>query len=136
LGIESGAIMQLSYEEQRFVAKRAKLMRTWRYVGAILLAMIIGLGMWLFWSNPLLANPFVVMARLKGDSIPESTMALMAGMLPVIVLLCIVLAVTAILFVFAAFSNEKKYLTIIQRESREKGFTQQGAPADAAKPRR
>lgn len=128
--------MQLSYEEKCFVAKRARLMRTWRYVGAILLAMIIGLGVWLFLSKPLLANPFVVMTRLKSNSIPQSTMALMAGMLPVVTLMCVVLAVTAVLFVFAAFSNEKKYLTIIQRESREIGFAQQGAPADPVKSRR
>ncbi len=128
--------MQLSDEEQSFVANRARLIRTWRHVGAILLAMMIGFGMWLFLTKPLLANPFVVMTRLKSDSIPESTMALMAGMLPVVFLLCIVLVIAIILYIFAASSNEKKYLTIIQRESRELGFSQQGAPADAAKPRR
>ncbi len=126
--------MPLSYEEQCFVVKRAKLMRTWRYVGAILLALILGLGVWLFLSNPLLANPFVVMTRLQSNSIPESTMVLMAGMLPVVALMCIVLAVTAILFVFAAFSNEKKYLTIIQRESREIGIAQSGKGGSLACP--
>ena len=111
--------MRLSYQEQSFVAKRARFMRTWRYAGVILLALIIGLGTWLFLSRPLLANPFFVIARLKSQSIDEATMALMAGMLPVVTLACIVLAVVVVLFVFAHFSNERKYLAIIQRESRE-----------------
>ena len=116
--------MQLNDQEQRFLAKRARLVKTWRYVGTILLSMLIGLGMWLFFSKPLLANPFVVLTRLKSDSIPESTMALMAGMLPVVVLMCIFLAVTVVLFAFSVFSNEKKYLTLIQRESNDIRFAQ------------
>ncbi len=119
--------MRLSGEEQRFLARRARLVRTWRYVGVILLAMLIGLGMWLFFSKPLVANPFVVMARLKNGSIAGSTMALMAGVLPVVVLICIVLAVTAVLFVFAAFSNEQKYLAIIQRQSENASSVRHGA---------
>lgn len=109
--------MRLSEEDLRFLAKRARLVQAWRYVGAILLAMIVGLGMWLFLSKPLLANPFTVMERLQSNAIAESTIALMAGMLPIVVLMCIALAVAVVLFAFAAFSNEKKYLAIIQRES-------------------
>jgi ABC-type transport system involved in multi-copper enzyme maturation permease subunit len=116
--------MQLNGEDQRFLAKRARLVKTWRYAGAILIAMLIGLGIWLFFSKPLLANPFVVLTRLKSDSIPESTMALMAGILPVVVLMCIFLAITIVLFAFLAFSNEKKYLTLIQRESNDIRFAQ------------
>ena len=55
--------MQLSDEERRFLVKRARLVRTWRYVRAILLAVLIGLGIWLFLTIPLLANPLVVMAQ-------------------------------------------------------------------------
>ena len=139
--------MQLSNEEQQFLAKRTRFVQTWRYVGAILLVMLIGLGMWLFWSKPLLADPFVVLSRLNSGSVPASTMALMAGLLPVVVLMCMVLAITIVLFAFAAFSNEKKYLTIIKTktevappielgESQQTNSAQQSAPADAAKPRR
>ena len=71
----------------------------------------------------------------------------MAGLLPVFVLMCMVLAITIVLFAFAAFSNEKKYLTIIKTkievappmelgESQQTSSAQQSAPADAAKPRR
>lgn len=125
--------MQLSDEEQRFLVKRARLVRTWRYVGAILLLMLIGLGIWLFLTMPLLANPLIVMEQLKSDSIPESMLMLMASMLPIVVLMCLALAVTTVLFTFAAFSNEKKYLKLIQRNSHEINIAEQDDPVDAAK---
>jgi len=139
--------MLLSNEEQQFLAKRSRFVKAWPYVGAILLVMLIGLGMWLFWSKPLLANPFVVLSRLNSSSVPASTMVLMAGLLPVVVLMCVVLAITIVLFAFAAFSNEKKYLAIIKTktevapamepgESRQASSAQQSSPADAPKPRR
>jgi hypothetical protein len=108
--------MKLSNEERRFLVKRARLVQSWRYVGAILMAMLIGLGLWLFFSKPLLANPFVVLSRIKSGSLPESMLPLMASMLPIVVLLCLVIAIVAVLFVYAAFSNEKKYLMLIQRD--------------------
>lgn len=126
--------MKLSNEEERFFAKRARFVKTWRYVGAIMLTMLFGLIIWLFLSNPLLINPFVVLTRLNNDSIPDSTITLMADMLPVAVLMCIVLTVTVVLFAFITFSNEKKYLTIIQRESHKTSFSQQDITADAGKP--
>lgn len=116
--------MQLSEKDQRFLAKRIRLVRAWRYVGTILLFMLPGLGLWLFLSKPLLSNPFVVMTLLKNNAISESTMVLMAAMLPVAVLMCIALAVAVVLFAFAAFSNEKKYLQIIQHEYLETDFAQ------------
>ncbi len=128
--------MELSNEERHFVAKRAKLVQTWPYAGAILLTILVGLGVWLYLSRPLLANPFFVLSQLNRGAIPESTIALLAGMLPVVVLVCMGLAVTVVLLAFAAFSNEKKYLTIIQREFHETSNAQQDATADAARPRR
>ncbi|MCL4190385.1 MAG: hypothetical protein KJZ87_01470 [Thermoguttaceae bacterium] len=119
--------MELSNEERHFVAKRAKLVQTWPYVGAMLLTMLVGLGVWLFLSKPLLANPFFVLSQLDRRAIPESTIALMAAMLPVVVLVCLGLAVTVVLFAFAAFSNEKKYLAIIQRDSHASNAQQDAA---------
>ena len=119
------------------------LVKTWRYVGAMLLAMAIGLGMWLFLSEPLLANPFVALSQLSTGSVPVSTMVLMAGFLPVAVLMCMVLTIAIVLFVFAAFSNEKKYLAIIAKtagvapamqlqESQGTSPARQSTPADSA----
>ncbi len=139
--------MLLSNREQQFVEKRKRFVKAWPYVGTILLVMAIGLGMWLFWSKPLLANPFLALSRLNSSSVPASTMALMAGLLPVVVLMCVVLAITIVLFAFSAFSNEKKYLAIIKTitevavamelgEFQQTGSGQQSTKVGAAKTRR
>lgn len=111
--------MPLTDEDRRFLAKRIQLVRAWPYVGAMLLALPVGLSVWLWLSVPLLIDPLFAMTRLSSDALPESTMALMAAMLPVAVLLCLALALAAVLFVFAAFSNEKKYLQIIRHAACE-----------------
>lgn len=80
-----------------------------------MLVLLTGLGIWLFLNKPLLANPFEVMARLQSDSIPESTMVVMAGLLPIGVLTCLFLAAAVLVFAYTAFANEKKYLRILER---------------------
>jgi hypothetical protein len=107
--------VELTAEEKGFVAKRAKFVRAWPLVGTILLLLLLGLGVWLVVFNPLLANPFSVMSELNSYSIPESTLILMAGLLPVVVLTSLILTGAIVLFGFAAFANERKYIALIQR---------------------
>lgn len=107
--------MELSNREMRFLANRAKLINAWRYVGTILLVGLIGVSAWLFWFSPLLCNPFAVLSRLNNDAMPVSTMALSAVLLPVMFLTCVVLALAILLLAFAAFANERKYLTVISK---------------------
>lgn len=107
--------MEVTDDEARFLVRRRNLVRAWPFAGAFLICLIIGLGVWLFLTRPLLANPFAVLSMLRSDSIPTSTLALMAGLLPIAVLMCLALAVAVVLFAFASFVNEKKYLTMLQR---------------------
>jgi hypothetical protein len=140
--------MYLTEQEVRFLAQRTRLVNAWRYVGVVLLVGLAGFAGWLFWFAPLLANPFTVLTRLENSSIPPSTMALSTAMLPIVFLTCIVLALAIVLFVFAAISNERKYLSIVQRTtgisisipstvtSIKEDTSQSRASADAATPRR
>jgi hypothetical protein len=107
--------MDLAGKEVRFLVGRTRLANAWRYVGVLLLVSLVGLAGSLFWFAPLVANPSTVLTRLEGDAIPPSTMALSTALLPVVLLTCILLALGIVLFVFAAFSNERKYLSIVQR---------------------
>lgn len=110
--------MDRNDEERRFLARRERLVGAWRWVGPVLLALTIGLFAWLFWFRPLLANPFAVTRRLAAGEVPGPTVVLMAGLLPVAVLMSLVLAVVLVLFAHAAFSNERRYLEILRREPR------------------
>jgi hypothetical protein len=105
----------LTAEQRRFLARRAPLVHAWRLVGPVLLVSLLGLGLWLAWFAPLLANPFVVLARLEANSLACSTMALSAAILPVVVLLCLLLAIVLVIFAFVAFAHERRYLVMVER---------------------
>lgn len=125
--------MNLSEDDARFLAKRTRLVKTWPPVGVVLL---IGLGAfagWLFWQVPLLGDPFAIQRRLQDDAVPVATMALATALLPIVFLLCLLLAGAVVLFVFAALSNEKRYLAILRRVA---GGSAGTAPAADQGPRR
>ncbi len=107
--------MDLSEQEVRFLANRTRLANAWCYVGVVLLFSVASLAGALFWFVPLLANPFTVLTRLQDDSIPQSTMALSTALLPIVVLTCLFLTMAIVLFIFAAFANERTYLSIVQK---------------------
>jgi hypothetical protein len=114
VGLHTGAHMQLDKQEQAFLARRARLIGAWPYAGGFLLTTLIGFAAFLFWRVPTLANPHAVLSRLETNSIPESTMMISAVLLPIVFLVCVILAASIVLFTFAQLSNERKYLKIIQ----------------------
>lgn len=105
--------MDLNDRNKRFLAKRRRFARSWPLVGTLLLLGISTLLAWLFLRNPLLANPFEVASRLGAETIEQSTLILLAGLLPLMFLACFSILFIMILFGFTVFSNEKKYLKII-----------------------
>ncbi|MCP9927777.1 hypothetical protein [Cyanobium sp. CH-040] len=106
--------MELTEQQQRFLARRAGFLSAWPAVGAGLLALLGALTLWLWFSKPLLANPPAVLARLERGAIDTSTLTLMAGLLPLMTLLCLTLAAAVVIFGFAAAANERRYQRIIR----------------------
>lgn len=107
--------MILTVQERFFIEKRRRLTRLWPVVSGALLIAILSFVGWLFWVNPLLVNPWAVIARLQAHSLPESTLSVMAFMLPVAMLLCIAILCILLLLAFLAVSNERRHLAIIDR---------------------
>jgi hypothetical protein len=105
----------LTADEERFVKSRAKRVRSWPIVGALLLTILLGLAVWLVTFAPMLANPVAAQARLEADAIPCATLALSAAILPLVVMLCLLVALALLLFVFVAFARERRYLTLIEK---------------------
>ena len=104
----------LTAEQQAFLAKRARLIGKWRYVGAAMLLLIFGFTVYLLVSTPLLINPFEVISRLEDDSLPQSTIVILAAMLPVMFGALLVVLLAIVLVMYAAIANEKKYAAIIE----------------------
>lgn len=111
--------MSLTDQEQKFVDGRKRLLRLWPAVGSLLLILIALLAGWLYWRNPLLVNPWVVMSRLEEGSISNAMLILMAGILPIMALMSLILVALLVVSLFAAFGNERRHLAIIDRLLRE-----------------
>jgi len=107
--------MQLTESDESFLRKRGTLTRIWPIVGGFLLASLTFLIGWTFWRNPLLVNPYTTLRAIRDGTIDQSALQIMAGMLPIAMLVIFVLIAATILFVYAAFSNEKRHLAIIRR---------------------
>lgn len=109
--------MNLSEDDERFLKSRSRFVRAWRHVGTALLGVLAATVAWLYFTKPLLANPSVVADRLRDGSLDTRTLEFMALLLPIVVLAMFFVCAALLLFSFAAFRNEAKYLEIIGRGS-------------------
>ncbi|NCA71707.1 MAG: hypothetical protein EOM91_16830 [Sphingobacteriia bacterium] len=105
--------MPITADQTVFLARRARMVRSWPLVGTVLIAGVFILWGWLMWSAPMLANPWAVHTRLASAAIPESTLALSAAILPILVFICLLLLLVMIVFAFVVIANERRYLAII-----------------------
>lgn len=95
--------MPIDEGQRAFIERRRRFVRTWPLVGWLLLILLSGLAVWLYIRSPLLVNPFEAASRLSDGTVDNSTLAPMAGLLPVMTLTCLVLVSTIVLFAFHPF---------------------------------
>lgn len=107
--------MSLTAQERFFVQKRRRLTRIWPWAGSTLFVATAGLAAWLFRTAPLLINPWEVISRLKAGQVPQSTLSLMAMMLPVAMLMCLAILCILLALTFVALANERRHIRIIDR---------------------
>ena len=105
----------LDEKDLNFLKKRSFFARWWNVVGSVMLAVLGGLAVWLFVKVPNLINPLHVADQLKAGTLKQTSLVVMAGMLPIVVLGLILVCCAVIGFSFAFFSNERRYMQIIER---------------------
>jgi len=117
--------MQINRQAESFLEKRRALLKAWRYVGPLLLLkawryvgplLLLGIGgfaVFLWLNTPLLINPYAMMSGIESGSVEQSTLQMMAAFVPVLFIALCFLLVVFILLMYAAFSNEKKFLAIL-----------------------
>jgi hypothetical protein len=111
--MKNPARSRISERDEKFIRRRRKLVRYWRFVGPLLWIMILGFAAWTYVRSRLLIDPFAMLARLEAGDLPESTLVIMAALTPVFFTGLLVLFTALILVMYGAISGEKRYLAII-----------------------
>ena len=105
----------LDKKDLDFLKKRSFFARWWNVVGSVMLAVLGGMGLWFFIRVPNFINPLHVIEQLQSGTLQQSTLVVMAAMLPIVVLGLLLVCCTVIGFGFAVFANERRYLRIIAK---------------------
>jgi len=106
--------MKLDPGQREFLRKRSKRLALWPAIAIALGLMLAGLSAWLLVRHPLLINPAAVREHLAGGTLGEPTLMLMAGMLPLVLDVCLLITAVAILFACAAIAIERRYAAIVR----------------------
>lgn len=109
--------MSLTALESLYLEKRAKMTRHWRWVGSAMMVFLVALAVWMWITVPYLVNPWAVSAGLESGALADSTISIMAAMLPIVMLSFLTFGAAAIVLAFVAFSNERRLIQIIWRLS-------------------
>ncbi|MCA9039903.1 MAG: hypothetical protein KDA65_06085 [Planctomycetaceae bacterium] len=107
--------MHLSEEDQQFLEKRKRLLGSWKYAGALLLCIVIGMTVYLYLQSPLMINFMEVKERIKADDIDPGTRDLMLVFLPLVSNTVCFLLLTLVCLMYVSFGMERKYQAVIDK---------------------
>lgn len=103
----------LSQADKAFIEKRERRAKYWPLFGAALLVMVITYGTWLWLKMPHLINPWHVIERFEAGTLSDSTMGVMAVMLPIVMAVLLVFAFAVVLLWFIPFRNECRLIRLV-----------------------
>lgn len=107
--------MSLSSADKKYVAKREKRVKYWPFYGGASLVLLIAYGVWLWVKVPHLINPWHVIESVQAGTLPESTMGVMALMLPIVMAALLLFAFVVVLFWFIVFYNERRLIRLVRK---------------------
>lgn len=105
----------LSPQEAAFLRRRERLLRYWPWAGGGLLGLLACLLLWLWIEVPYLVNPRALALAVEGGELPETTVLMLATMLPVVFLTLLIVLALVILMLFAVFGRERRLLHLLRR---------------------
>jgi len=106
--------MTLTPSDQAFIEKREKRARAWPWLGSSALVMVAGYAAWLWVKTPQLIDFRWVVAQLEAGTLAESTLLVMAGMLPIVMSAFLVFAFLVVLLWFLPFRNERRLILMVR----------------------
>ena len=111
--------MTLSKTELNWLEKRRTLVALWPWAGGGIIAGLLGFAAWLWLAVPLMINPWAAVEAIRAEQVEQSTLIVMAVMLPILMLACLGVLVVAIGLFFVAFTNEKKLIRMVDKLSNQ-----------------
>jgi hypothetical protein len=108
--------MTLSDADRAFLDRRRKLLTLWPWTGAGMIAGILGFATWLWMAVPLMINPWATIAAIESGRLEETTLTVMAVMLPILMLACLGVMVVLIGLLFAVFANERRLISLVEKQ--------------------
>jgi len=105
----------LSEHDHAFLKKRKRLAALWTIVGSLMLVTLGAIFLWVFFQTPYIANPLLVAEAIKQNAIEDSVLITAAMLLPIVVMVLFVTVAIFILYGFSIISNEKRYLSMIEK---------------------
>ena len=111
--------MKLTESELKWLAQRRTLLSLWPWTGGGMIAGLLGFATWLWLSVPLMINPWATVRAIEAGSVEDSTLTIMAVMLPILMLACLGLIVGIIVILFAVFGNERRLIALVEKLDRE-----------------
>ena len=103
--------------DRAFLDRRRKLLALWPWAGGGLIAGLLGFASWLWIAVPLMINPWAVIAAIEAGQLEETTLAVMAVMLPILMLACLGVIIVLIGVLFAAFANERRLIGLVEKQA-------------------
>ena len=105
--------MKITVTDRDFVDRRKRLAKFAPVLLTVSLLIVAGFGLWAYFYQPLLANPFEVARQIQANELDATMVALMAVMLPIVTLVCMGMLGALICVAWAFTSNERRYQQII-----------------------
>jgi len=105
--------------DAQFLQQRRRFNRSWPIAATVLLVLIVGMGVGMAFTYPLLANPFYVIAQLQSGHLDESTLTTAAMLLPILFWMLTISLLLFVLLGWQLMNNEKRLLGILESKAVE-----------------
>jgi len=105
----------LSEKDYDFLKKRKRLVSMGPFVAGLVLVFLCAGFVYMYISSPYIANPLFVAEAIRKNTIDNSVMIMATILLPIVVMFLFVTVALFVLFCFSVYSNEKRYLYMMER---------------------
>lgn len=99
--------------DRAFLRRRRRIQRRGGELLGICALILVWFSVWLWWRVPLLVNPWMVIEGVRQEKLAVQTLFLMAGLLPLFVLMSLGLLGLLLAVIFGWQRVERRYMELL-----------------------